>query len=285
MAEPKTATASEVATVVGTGGVDHAALAARSRVWGALHVAQRQWVNEIPFIHIVLLTALGNPIIYLAAMGIGLGALVTSQVAGVPYLIFVAPGLLVSTVATSGAGWGTWPIMGGFKWEKNYVAASATSVTPGQIALGETIGMTARLILQGAAFWVLGLPFNAWHSPWSVLTVPIAMLAGLAFFAPLAAYSATIEDEGIQFNLINRIIVMPMFLFAGTFFPLDVMPIYLQWIGWISPMWHGTQLARVAAFGMAYPLEGVVAHLLVLVAYVAVGLVLMRRNFFRRLTK
>ena len=120
----------------------------RDSVWGALHVAQRQWVNEIPFIHIVLLTALGNPIIYLAAMGIGLGALVTSQVAGVPYLIFVAPALLVSTVATSGAGWGTWPIMGGFKWEKNYFAASATSVTPGQIALGETIGMTARLILQ-----------------------------------------------------------------------------------------------------------------------------------------
>lgn len=266
-------------------GVDHAALAASSRVRGAWRVAERRFRAEVPFLHTFLLTAFGNPVAYLAAMGIGLGALVQQQVAGVSYLPFVAPALLVSTVCTTGAGWGTWPIMSGFKWEKYYLAASATSVTPGQIADGETIAVAVRLLLQGATFWLLGLPFGAWQSPWSVLTIPIGTLAGLAFFGPLMAYAATLEDEGLQFNLIQRLVIMPMFLFAGTFFPLEAMPVYTRWIGWISPMWHGTQLARVASFGMPYPPLAVAGHLAVLIAFTVVGLALARRNFFRRVTK
>ena len=266
-------------------GVDGVALAAHSRSRGALRVAERRYRAEIPFLHTFLLTALGNPLAYLAAMGLGLGSLVRADVGGVPYLTFVAPALLVSTVVTTAAGWGTWPIMSGFKWEKNYLAAAATPVTPQQLAEGETIAIGVRLLGQGLAFWLIGWAFGAWGSPWSWLTVPIAALAGLAFFAPLMAYSATLEDEGIEFNLIQRMIVMPMFLFAGTFFPLEVMPVYLQWIGWISPMWHGTQLARVAAFGMPYPPLWVAGHVVVLLACAVGALALARRTFLRRVTK
>ena len=253
-------------------------------MWGPLRVAEWRAYAERPFLHTFLLTALGNPLVYLAAMGIGLASLVKVDVAGVGYALFVAPGLLVSTVCATAANFGTWPILAGFKWERNYLAATATPVTPEQLADGETIAQGARLLVQGLLFWLVGLAFGVWHGPVSVLTVAIAALAGLAFFTPLMAYSATVEDEGINFNLINRLIVMPMFLFAGTFFPLEAMPVYLQWVGWISPMWHGTQLARVVGFGMPYPWWGVAGHLAFLVVLTAVGLLLARRTFCKRVT-
>ena len=99
------------------------------------------------------------------------------------------------------------------------------------------------------------------------------------------AYAATIENEGYQFALVQRFIVMPMFLFAGTFYPLEAMPAYLQWIGWISPMWHGTQLARELSFGLQLPAGMVVLHLGVLLAVAAAGAALAVRNFERRLAR
>jgi lipooligosaccharide transport system permease protein len=265
--------------------VDHGTLAARSRRWGAWQVAQRRFSSQVPFLHIYLLTAFGNPLIYLGAMGIGLGSLVKGDVAGVPYLAFVAPALVVSTIGASGAGWGMWAILAGFKWEKYYFAASATSVAPPQIAEGEAIAVGLMLLGQGVAFWALGVPFGAWRSATSLLIIPIAVLAGVAFLTPLMAYSATLDDEGLRFNVIQRLVVMPMFLFAGTFFPLESMPAYLRWIGWLSPMWHGTQLARIAGFGMAYPPIGVVGHLAFLVACALGGLAVARRTFHARLTR
>lgn len=97
------------------------------------------------------------------------------------------------------------------------------------------------------------------------------------------AYSATLKQEGIQFVLLQRLVIMPMFLFAGTFFPLASMPIYLQWIGWISPMWHATQLARMAAFGLVVPTWLVVVHVGFLAALIVGGVWAARRTFTRRL--
>lgn len=272
-------------TGTGTGtthGIDHARLAARSRVAGALYAAERRFRAEVPFVPTFLLAAFGNPVAYLAAMGIGLGSLVKADVGGVGYLAFVAPALLVSTVATTGSSWGTWLIMSGFKWEKNFLAAAATALTPGQIAWGEAISVAIRLLFQGLVFWVLGWAFGAWSSPWSLLTVPLGALAGMAFFAPLAAFSATLENEGVEFNIISRLVLTPMFLFAGTFFPLESMPPYLQWIGWISPMWHGTQLSRIASYGMPSSPLAIVGHLAFLVGLTVVGMILARITFTRR---
>lgn len=263
-------------------GVDHARLATHARRFGALRYAERTARADLPFLHTFLLTAFGNPIAYLAAMGIGLGALVQADVEGVRYLWFIAPAMLVSTVVTTASMWGTWPIMSGFKWQKHYLAALATPLSPGQVALGEAVQIGVRVLIQGAIFWVVGMFFGAWSSGWSWLVVPIGALAGLAMFAPLAAYAVTVKDEGIQFNLINRLIVMPLFLFSGTFFPLSTLPPYLQWIGWVSPIWHGTQLGRVAAYGAPLGLGDVVGHTAVLVVLVVVGLLVARRNFARR---
>lgn len=264
-------------------GLDHAALAARTRRWGWLQYAGYRQVAEMPFLGTWAAVAFGNPILYLAAMGLGLGAIVDVPVDGVRYLHFVAPGLLVSTVVTTAAQFGTWPIFGGFKWMRNYLAAHATPTEPWQMALGETVAIGVRLAAQATAFWLIGLAFGAWPSPWSLALVPLSVLAGLALFTPLMAYSATLEEEGLQFNFVQRLIVMPMFLFAGTFFPLAVMPVYLQWVGWISPMWHGTQLGRMASYGMANPGWLTLVHVVFLVALACAGQFAAFRTFTRRL--
>ena len=271
--------------VVTFSGMDHAALARRTRRWGWMQYARYRQAAEKPFFWTAFVTALGNPVLYLVAMGMGLGSIVDTDVDGVSYLWFVAPGLLVATVVSTGAQFGTWPIFGGFKWMKNYLAAQATPVEPWQMAIGEGVAISVRMFVQALLFWLVGLAFGAWPSVGSLAIVPIAMLASMAMFAPLMAYAATLEEEGLQFNFVQRLVVMPMFLFAGTFFPLASMPVYLQWIGWVSPMWHGTQLARVVSYGASVPAWLIVVHVVFLVACVVGGLLAAARTFTRRLVR
>jgi lipooligosaccharide transport system permease protein len=153
------------------------------------------------------------------------------------------------------------------------------------VALGELLAIFLRMVAEAAVFWLVLVVLGAVDPGRSWPVVPVAALAGIAFGAPLMAYAATIENEGYQFALVQRFIVMPMFLFAGTFYPLDAMPAYLQWIGWISPMWHGTQLARELSFGLQLPAGTVVLHLGVLLAVAAGGAALAVRNFERRLAR
>ena len=109
--------------------------------------------------------------------------------------------------------------------------------------------MTLRLLLQSAIYFAAVALFGASPSGWGWAGIAVATLAGLAFGLPLMAYSASIKDDKGQFALVMRFIVMPLFLFSGTFFPLDTLPLAVRWIGWISPIWHGTELGRVFSYG------------------------------------
>ena len=113
--------------------------------------------------------------------------------------------------------------------------------------------------------------------------MPIGILAGLSFGVPLMAYAASIVDDKGQFALVQRFVFMPMFLFSGTFYPLTNLPIGLQWIGWISPLWHATELGRVVTYGAEVAPGMIAVHLIYLLALTAGGLVVARRLFARRL--
>ncbi len=263
-------------------------LARRGRRYGWWLYAERRIFAMKAYWTSILGFGVLTPIFYLIAMGMGLGALVDASaggIAGVGYLQFVAPGLCVSSVVMEATAEMTFPVMAGFKWQRIYFGIQATPVTPTQMALGETLAVGLRMVAQALIFWLVLVAFGASSSPTSWLMVPIAALAALAFGTPLMAYSATLENEGFQFAFIQRFIVMPMFLFAGTFYPLESMPAALQWIGWISPMWHGTQLARVVSLGLAVPGWLVVVHIAFLVVFALAGLVVAVGNFERRLTR
>ena len=258
-----------------------------TRRWGWWYQAEWRLMSMKAYWSAVVGYSLLTPILYLIAMGIGLGTLVdagSGGVAGVPYLTFVAPGLLVSTVVLSASNEFSYPVMDGFKWSKLYYARAATAATPSQVTVGEIVAVAIRFLFEATIFWLVLLVTGVVGAT-SWLMVPATALAGLAFGTPLMAYAATLEEEGYQFALVQRFIVNPMVLFAGTFYPLDLMPIYLQWVGWISPLWHGTQLARVLAYGMPLPWWLIVVHLLVLVGLTVAGVLLTMRVFTRRLVR
>lgn len=266
----------------------HTVMAARARARGAWYYAETVLRGMRAYTWTIVLYAIGQPLLYMVAMGVGLGALVdsgTGDVDGVSYLTFVAPALLISTVVMSVSAEMTYPVMSGFKWHQLYYAPAATAVSPGQIAIGHLTAVVLRFTAQAAIFWLIMLAFGAAPAPvyLSVLVVPIGVLAATAFGAPLQAYASTLHDEGFQFSFIQRFVVMPMFLFAGTFFPLTAMPVYLQWIGWISPIWHGTELARAVSYGAEMPVGMALLHLGFLMGCTVLGVLLSIRFYTRRL--
>jgi lipooligosaccharide transport system permease protein len=111
----------------------------------------------------------------------------------------------------------------------------------------------------------------------------VATLAGLSFGLPLMAYAASVTEDKGQFAMVMRFIVMPLFLFSGTFFPLDTLPVLVRWIGWISPIWHGTELGRVLSYGYEEPPVLTIIHIVFLVGLAWFGWVLTKRQFVRRM--
>ncbi|WP_372698547.1 ABC transporter permease [Arthrobacter sp. JSM 101049] len=264
------------------------ASAAKARRFGTWYLAEQHLRGMKGYLDIVIAYSVGNPLVYLFAMGIGLASLVDSNNAGgafdgASYLQFIAPALLASAAMMTAAGEFTYAVMSGFKWWKTYYGPLATPVTPEQICQGHALAVTLRIVAQSAVYLVIVLFFGAATSGWAWATILTASLAGVAFGLPLMAYSATVTVEKGQFALVQRFIVMPLFLFSGTLFPLSTLPWFLQWIGWISPVWHATELGRVLSYGYAEPGWLSVVHVLYLLVLAGGGLLLARRVYARRL--
>ena len=110
-------------------------------------------------------------------------------------------------------------------------------------------------------------------------------LAGAAFGAVMLALAGHVKNEDHFFTFIGRFVIQPMFFLSGTFFPLESIPIFLRWIGWISPLWHATDLGRYLTYGRDIPLSLVWIHIIFLVIMIIVGLSVAFRAFEKRLAK
>lgn len=266
------------------------ALAARARKWGAWYVAEHRFRVMRSYLQTVLLTGIGNPLVYLFALGVGLASLVDANlgpdaVDGVGYLVFVAPALLCSAAITVATEEFTYPIMLGYKWNPVFFGMNASPLHPGQIVDGIVISVVVRMLLTCALYYVFMLLFGAVPNPAGWVAVFVAVLTGVAFGAVIMGYTSTLTEDTGQLAMVMRFVVLPMTLFSGTFFPLSQLPLFLQWIGWISPLWHGTELARVFSYGYAEPIWLTVIHVVYLVVLFAVGWVWARRIAVRRLSK
>ncbi|MET9259703.1 ABC transporter permease [Amycolatopsis sp. NPDC004079] len=225
-----------------------------------------------------------QPVLFLAAMGLGFGSQVKAGPAtgGVSYLVYVAPALLVAGAAQQGVSESSYPVLSGFKWQKDYLAVTATPVSPGQVLGGHQIWTILRLALSGAVYALVAWLFGAWDNAGALLVILVGVLTGLACGSLIAALAAWTFDEGQRFGLIFRFVVIPMTLFSGTFFPITQLPLYLRWLAWISPLWHGTELSRAVTLG-GRDLLPVLGHLAYLAVLVAVGWAIAHRGFYRRL--
>ncbi|HZG97466.1 MAG TPA: ABC transporter permease [Nocardioidaceae bacterium] len=226
------------------------------------------------------------PVLYLLGMGIGLGAYVDEggaqdSLGGLPYLDFIAPGLLATTVFQNAVGASTWPVLGALKWDKTYYAMLATPLRVRDILLGNLWFIAARLTLTGAVFLGVLVAFGIASSPWALLALPAAVLVGMAHATPCFAYAATIQRE-TGFMLLYRLGVVPMFLFSGAFFPISQLPTVLEWVARVLPLTSGVELLRDLVLGTP-DLGRDLLYVAYLALWVLAGFWLADRRLARRL--
>lgn len=257
---------------------------------GAFSVAEARLRIMAKFVWVIIFEALANPMLYLVSVGIGIGSLVdqnlgSNGVGGVSYLTFLAPALLATTAIQSAMDEVVFPSLDGFKWQKSYFAMNATPLTPRHIASGVFLAAMIRTIFAVTCYWILLYLFGALESDRAWLAILTAILAGAGFGALMLGLISFIENEDLFLTVVNRLIIMPMFLFSGTFYPLSNMPLFLQPIGWISPIWHATELGRFLTYD--YPISSVMVtlHIAVMFALLLSGLLWAFKNFERRLSK
>jgi lipooligosaccharide transport system permease protein len=232
------------------------------------------------------ITSVVNPVLYLGALGVGLGTLVNQsggEPLGVSYLDYVAPGLLAATAMTIASGEASWPVMGSFKWTRQYFAMLATPIGPRDIVLGHQLWMTARVAATSAVYLAVIAAFGGVNSALGILALPASIILGAAFTAPFAAYAAT-RDSDAAFVPVNRFVIVPMFLFSGTFFPVSRLPLPLEWLAYATPLWHGVELCRMFTLGNFEALR-VLGHTAYLVLFVVAGLIWAERTYTQRLLK
>jgi lipooligosaccharide transport system permease protein len=261
---------------------------APSALGGTLLVVAHHWTWYRRNWRSTAVSSVLQPLLFLLAFGVGFGTLVAgsgraaSATGGVDYLVWLAPALLAMSAVQIGVFESSYPVLSGFKWQRHYVAITATPVSPAQVVAGHLSWLSAHTAGSGAVYVAVIAVFGGIRSPGIVLSLLAAVLAGAAVAAPVTAFTAGVQDEGSAFNVLFRLVLIPMTLFSGTFFPVANLPAWVRPVTWVSPLWHGTELARAAVLGTGSPLAalGHVAYLLVLVA---AGTAVAVRRFRRRL--
>jgi len=256
------------------------ALAYSARVVEAsARVYRRTWRGSV-------VSTFFNPILYLLAMGVGLGTLVdegtgAANLGGLEYLTFLAPGLLAATAMMTGAGDASWPVMAGIKWRKTYDAILATPVGVPELVIGHLSWVGIRLIFVTVVYSGVMTAFGATTVLQGALAIPPAVLTGLGFAAVVTAYTARLKDEQ-GLSALFRFGIMPLFLFSGTFFPISQLPGWIQPIAYATPLFHGVSLCRGLALDTGFEVNPIVS-VSYLLALLALGTLLATRVMRRRL--
>lgn len=231
-----------------------------------------------------VITSFVNPVLLLAAMGLGLGSLVEGGVGeGLSYLEFLAPGLLVATAMQTAAGESSFPVMAGVKWVKSYDAALATPVSVGDLLTGQLAWAMIRVLQVSLVFALVEVAFGAVSLAGGLVSLVPALFTGAAFTTLIHWFTVRMEDDAGLANLF-RFGIVPLFLFSGTFFPISQLPEWLQPLAVLTPLWHGVEWARDWALGTpaTWAWWG---HAGFLGAVAALGWLGARRAFARRLVK
>lgn len=213
------------------------------------------------------------PLLYLAAMGVGLGTFVDSSgsnaLGGVSYLQFLAPGLLAATGLQIAVSEATYPVMGGIKWHKTYFSMIATPLRSADVMYGQLGFIAFRVLSSCAVFLVVIALFGGLGSPLGLLGLPIALLVGMAVAAPVCAVATRLETDA-GFAMIFRFGVLPMSLFSGAFFPVSQLPDAVEWLAYVAPLWHGVELTRDLSLG-TFSLLPAIVNVAYLLLWFAVG--------------
>jgi len=242
----------------------------------SLRVFERNYV-AYRRIWVVLISGFFEPVFYLFSLGLGLEHLVGTVAAPggrvVSYATFVAPGLLASS-AMNGGVYEVTNIFWKMKYAKLYDAMLATPVGPRDVALGEMLTALARGALYSACFVAVIGVMGLVESWWGLAMLPAALVIGFVFSTVGSA--ATTHMRSWQDMELVQVVLMPLFLFSATFYPLATYSRPLQVIVQCTPLYHGVALERELAVGAVG--IGTAVHIVYLVTLGAFGLVVTGRR-------
>ena len=250
----------------------------------ALPIMERNFIWLRRF-WLVVVSGLVEPYFYLLGLGYGVGALV-GQIAGpdgrpLEYAVFVAPGLMAWAAMNGTITETTFNFFGKLKWSKIYDSALSTPIGPDDVATGETLSALVRGGIYAVGFLAAMLVLGLVRSPWAVLTIPASILIGYAFAGAGLAFT-TFMRKWQDFDLVF-VIILPMFLFSGTFFPLETYPEAVRPIVALTPLYHGVELLRRLSIGLVGP--ELLGHALYLAAMGTLGLLITSRRLAKLLLK
>lgn len=233
----------------------------------------------------VILAGFFEPLFYLLSIGLGIGGMV-GDVPGpggalIPYALFVAPALLASASMNGAIAESTFNVFFKLNYQKTYDAMLATPLAPGDVALGEIGWAVIRATMYALGFLVVVIMLGLVRSPWALLAVPAATLLAFAF-AAVGMAATTFMRSWQDFDLIN-LVVLPLFLFSGTFFPISAYPEALQGVVMVTPLWQGVDLVRSLIMGAVDP--SILWHVAYLGAMGLAGLAVVARRLDRMLLK
>ncbi|GHJ47533.1 transport permease protein [Catellatospora sp. TT07R-123] len=256
-------------------GLTYSPAYAEFRYWGAIFA--KSWRP-------VLVNSIVNPVLFLAGIGLGLGQLVDANAplaGGLTYAAFFAPGLLAAAAMQTAVVEGGQTVFSAVRNRRSYLVAAYTPLQPHDILNGHLLFIAARILLSSTMFTAVMYAFGVAHALTAMLAIPVAVLLGLACAAPTAAWAVTVRRAAVIGNF-SRFVVMPVYLFSATFFPIEVMPGWLQPVVYASPLWHGARLCRALTTGTA-TLTGAAADLAVLAVTALAGYLAARRTYRRHL--
>ncbi len=188
-----------------------------------------------------------EPVLYLTAMGLGLGAFV-KQIDGVPYIQFIAPGIIASSsmfAAIYECTYGTYVRM---TYQKTFDAILATPVNIYDLIAGELIWGATKSIIYGTTIIIVISLFGLVKSPFIILVIPFLFITGI-IFAEISIIFVAIVPGIDSFNYFYTLFMTPMFLFSGIFFPLENLPSIVQKIAFFTPLYHLVNVCRGFASG------------------------------------
>jgi Nod factor-specific ABC transporter NodJ protein len=250
-----------------------------------LRVFSRHWLVYRRTWRGSIVIGLANPLLFLTGVGIGIGKLVDAHsggINGVAYLSWLAPGILAASAMQISFLAGSFSVFSEAAPRGSYPSAAATPVSPTDILVGHQLFLAYRIALLSAGFVLVQTLLGAAVSTWgALLSVPAACVTGLAFSGPVAAWAVTVRRFA-TLQAVFRIVVQPLYLLSGTFFPLSAAPGWVQKAAYLSPLWHGVELCRALSLGTVTGTQ-LVVHGGILTALAAGGMLCARVTYRRRL--
>lgn len=224
---------------------------------------------------------LADPMIYLFGLGLGLGLLV-GQVHGVSYIAFLAAGTTASSVMMSASFESMYSAFSRMHVQRTWEAIMHAPLTLGDVVLGEILWAASKSVLSGVAIMLVAGVLGYAHFPGALYALPVIILAGIAF-ASLAMIVTALAPNYDFFMFYQTLVITPMLLLSGVFFPLEQLPEGAQKATQVLPLAHAVALIRPLMLGR--PVENAALHVAVLAVYAAVALVialvLLRRRLLR----